>query len=489
MLGIEAAKYAAVKTPLQRHQQRVVKRIQEPDQPGLVVLHGLGSGKTLGALAAQDALRLPAKFVVPAALQENVEKEKAKHVEDGFPTETVSMQDMAMKQRPVEAPLLVVDEAHRAREPSTNTYQQLARSHANKRLLLTGSPFYNHPADIAPLVNLAAGRSVLPLDPTTFSDQYIRGERVSPGLWGRVRGIQPGEVPRLNPRRAKELQEVLSKWTDYHGGSTEGYPAVEHEDVRVPMTPDQLKVYDTMFDNAPPWVKYKVKSGLPPSKSEAKQLNAFLSGARQVSNTTLPFQPEDEASEPKVQAAFDRLKQQLDADPASKAVVYSNFLGAGLEPYKRRLDAAHVPYGEFTGEMPEAARNELVRRYNEGKLRALLLSSAGGEGLDLKGTRLMQLLEPHWNAEKLRQVEGRGARYLSHAGLPPEAQKMKVERYLATRPESGLLERWGLRKPGLSADEYLAQRSKEKDELINQFKALLAAQEPTSPSEASASAT
>ena len=472
-LRLHGVKVAAVRTPLQAQQDRVVQRISDPDQPGLVVVHGLGSGKSLAALAAQDALGTPATYVVPAALKSNITKEREKHIVDPQPADVVSMQNMAVKQQPVKTPLLVVDEAHRARDPGTSTFRQLARSQADKRLLLTASPFYNHPSDIAPLVDLAANAPVLPLDQGAFSDKYISEKAVPPGFMGSLLGVKPGSVPVLNPRRAKELQGIFSKWTDYYPGSREGYPEVTHEDVKVPMTPEQLEVYDTLFKKAPWWVAYKVKRGLPPSKSEAKELNAFLSGARQVSNSTAPFQPGQVAQEPKIDRAFERLKKMLDEDPASKAVVYSNFLDAGVAPYRQRLEQAGIPFGEFTGEMPEALRNEMIQRYNEGKLRALLLSSAGGEGLDLKGTRLMQLLEPHWNAEKPRQVEGRGARYQSHADLPPEARKLLIEHYYATRPESGVLERWGLKKPGGSVDEYLAQLSRDKENLIGQFRLLL----------------
>jgi len=474
-------KAAALKTQLLPHQQRVIERLQEEDQPGLVAIHGLGSGKTLTALGAQDALGVPGAFVVPASLQENLRKEQARHVEDPQPTKLVSMQGMAAKGQPVTAPFLAIDEAHRARDPGSETFHQLAKSTAAKRLLLSGSPFYNHPADIAPLIDLAAGHQVLPLDPTLFSKRYIKDRVTEPGFWGRLRGVKPGVTPELDPNRVDELRRIFGKWTDYHAGSKEGFPEVTYEDVKVPMSPEQLKVYDTIFEKAPPWVSYKVRGNLPPSKQEAKQLNAFLTGARQAANTTSPFQVEPRSpQDPKIQMAFDRLKAQLEADPQAKAVVYSNFLQAGLEPYKRRLEAAKMPYGEFSGSMPASVRDQMVRDFNENKLRTLLLSSAGGEGLDLRGVRLLQLLEPAWNEARLRQVEGRGARYMSHAGLPPEQRKLLVERYLAERPPSGVLERWGLRKPGSSVDEYLTQRAAEKERLIEQFKSLLP-QQPSSP--------
>lgn len=475
----EIEKIALVKTPLQPHQQRVVDRIQKEDQPGLVVAHGLGSGKTLTSIAAQEALGLPADVVVPAALQTNYRKEVDKHTHGESPKRSIqSMQNVAVKKKRPEQDMLIVDEAHRARDPGSKTYQALSKNKAQKRLLLTGSPFYNHPVDIAPLVNMAAGQHVLPANPQEFERQFVTHAKVTPSLTARLRGINAGTIPVLNRRREGELKEHFGKWVDYHPGSETDFPSVERENVNVEMTPDQLGVYETLMNKAPAWVAYKIRKGLPPNKQEAQQLNAFLSGVRQVSNTTAAFQPNEDPQDPKIQKAFENLKTHLDANPRAKAVVYSNFLESGLAPYKKRLQESGIPFGEFTGEMPKAQRDELVRQYNANKIRALLLSSAGGEGLDLKGTRLMQILDPHWNDEKIKQVEGRGVRFRSHADLPEEERKVLIQRYLATRPRQGLLEKMRLRSPGGSSDEYLAQRSAEKERLIQQFRGLLPQEAP-----------
>lgn len=474
----ELEKTAGLKTELQPHQQRVVDRIQKPDQPGLVVAHGLGSGKTLTSIAAQEALKMHSDVVVPASLQGNYNKEIDKHVKGKTPPRHVqSMQNVAAKGKGPSRDMLIVDEAHRARDPSTKTYKTLAKNQAEKRLLLTGSPFYNHPSDIAPLINLAAGDRILPNDAADFEKQYVTQNKVRPGFFGRMKGAKPGIVPSLNKKRKGELQEHFKKWVDYHPSSSENFPTVEREDVNVEMSPEQLGVYDTLMNKAPAWVAYKIKKGLPPNKAEAQQLNAFLTGTRQVSNSTAPFQTDTKAQDPKIQKAFDNLQTHLANNPRAKAVVYSNFISAGIDPYKARLMAAKIPYGEFTGAQPKAERDELVKQYNANKLKALLLSSAGGEGLDLQGTSLMQILDPHWNNEKIKQVEGRGVRYKSHAALPPEERKVLIQRYLATRPRSGITERLRLRKPGGSVDQYLSQRSAEKEQLIQQFRDLLP-QEP-----------
>jgi hypothetical protein len=482
----ELLKEGVVKTELQPHQQRVVERMQREDQPGLVVIHGLGSGKTLTSIAAQEALGLPSQVVAPASLLGNYEKERAKHLEGkSQKAELLSMQNMAVKGLKPDAPLLIVDEAHRARDPSTATFQMLKGNTSQKRMLLSGSPFYNHPVDLAGLVDIAADAPVLPYDKKEFERRYVidQQQKVPLGqqflnIWrSQAQKVKPGTVPTLYQKNAPELRSAFEKWVDYHPGSTEHYPEVSYEDVRVPMSRAQLKMYDALMGQAPAWVAAKVKRGLPPTKQESKQLNAFLSAARQASNTTAPFHSGQAVpEEAKIDAAFQSLKKTLDENERAKAVVYSQYLEAGIDPYKKRLQAAGIPYGEFTGEMPMKARNQLVKDYNTGKVRTLLLSSAGGEGLDLQGTRLMQVLEPHWNLEKLKQVEGRGARYKSHEHLPPEERKLLVQRYLATRPEglgAQLGKTWLGRDPDKAVDEYLYQLSNDKERLISSFRDLL----------------
>ena len=475
LLARALEKLADVETPLKDYQQRVVKRMQEPGRPGLVVSHGLGTGKTLSSIATQDALGVPATVVVPAALRANYEKEREKHLTGKKQKATIESLQNVARVGATPNDLLIVDEAHRGRDPASSTFKALRDADAKQKMLLTASPFYNSPHDLAPLINIAAGDRVLPNDKADFDAQYTRYRKVGPGFMGRLMGVRPGEVQELNPYAAKRLKKIYDQWVDYQPGGTEGFPSVTRENVDVPMDTEQAAVYDTLMEQAPSWVSRKVKKGLPPSKAEAKQLNAFLTGARQASLSTAPYvQPGEKVHESKIQRAFENLQKELETNPEARAVVYSNFLESGVRPYAQRLTQAGIPFGEYTGEIKRQDRDQLVRDYNEGKKRVMLLSSAGGEGLDLKGTRLMQVLEPHWNQEKLKQVEGRGIRYGSHAHLPEDQRNVRVETYRATRPKSGILQRLNLTKPGGGADEYLSQRSEEKETLNDQFRKLLA---------------
>ena len=431
-------KAAEVLSDLKPHQQRVLDRLQ--NQSGLVVAHGLGSGKTLTALAAADAIGGDANFIVPASLAENLQKEQLKHLKSPSfrkTLDTLQRTGLHRGENLTGGDLLVVDEAHRLREPgvTSKALKERAKDY-DKRLLLTATPVYNRPSDIAPLVNLAAGNQVLP-EGKGFDNRYIREKTVRPGIIARLRGARVGT--RRSLQRKGELRDTLQQWVDYHDNPPEGFPRRTDQEVKVPMGASQYTTYRGLTKDSPFWMRAKVESGLPPEKAELGQLNAFLSGLRQTSLSEHGFVEGLSAREAaersaKITRAANSLIHRAQEDPSFRGLVYSNYLQAGLEPYSTLLEERGVPYGMFTGSMPKKAREQMVRDYNDGKIQALLVSSAGGEGLDLKGTRKIQVLEPHWNQSKVDQVIGRGIRYGSHAHLPEDQREVLVEHYLATPP-------------------------------------------------------
>lgn len=470
-------KLAVVTTPLQAHQQRVVDRIRE--QPGLVVAHGMGSGKTLTSIAAGEDLGGTARVVVPASLQDNYKKELLKHrgQPHGANFEVESLQRAGRRGKVQKSDTLIIDEAHRLREGSGAASRTISKAQAKKRLLLTGTPFYNHPHDIAPLVNIAAGEKVLPADRDAFENRFVENVAERPGFIARnLRGIERGEVKGL--KNKEELQKILQKWVDYHENTQEGFPERRDTVVETPMSSRQHELYTHLMGTAPANIRYKIKRGLPPTKREAGDLNAFLTGVRQVSVSPGGFEkdlsPEQAAADSgKVQEAVKRLQDRLTKDPKHRAIVYSNFLEAGIDPYSAELKRRGIAHGRFTGVEDKTVRDQQVRDYNEGRLPVLMLSSAGGEGLDLKGTRQIQLLDPHFNREKLEQVVARGIRYQSHEHLDPTQRNVDVEHYVSTLREPGKLRKMMGKKRDVSTDEYLRQLSAEKEQLNEQARELL----------------
>jgi len=455
----ELAKIAAqaeLLTQLKPHQQRVVERMRTA--PGLVVAHGLGSGKTLSSIAAALESEGGARVLVPAALIGNYQKELAKHVKGDSSIDVGSLQRAVSTGKIDPTPMLIVDEAHRAKNVGTRTQAMLRSAPAAKRMLLTGSPIYNRPSDIASLVNIAAGDRVLP-EGEAFSSRYVK--EPGTGFWSSMPWSQ--KDPTLQNK--EELQKALQQWVDYHESTGSDFPSSASERIAVPMSKQQRKLHDAAWGQLPFASRWRLRAGLPPGKEDLAALNKFESQARQVASTESPFTTGVAAPTPKIQRASSEFLQASEKNPEHRALVFSNYLGT-LKDYASTLEQKKVPYGIISGKQSQRERIQTVKDYNEGKLRALLLSSAGGEGLDLKGTRQVQILEPHWNDEKIKQVVGRAIRTGSHSHLPESARNVKIQRF-ESYPEGFL----GTKKRGV--EQVLYDLSESKERLNQQIRDLM----------------
>lgn len=445
-----------VAVELQDHQQRVLDKLDAQD--ALLVYHGLGSGKTLTALSAAAKFKGPLNVVGPASLKFNFEKEKAKHkLSPRVDTYTYNKPPEEVQANA----LLAFDEAHRMGRLSSKRSHLPDELRGRKTLYLTGTPIRNTPDELIPLMR---GLGIdIPRDPKGFSERYITYDTVNPSIMERLRGVKPGAIARA--QNINELKGMLKGKVDYHAPSSEGYPSVNDEDIRVEMTPRQEEAY-LMALNEDPSLRYKIQHGMAPSKTESKRLNAFMTATRQISNIPGGYNLSAGLSDaPKLQRAAEEIQKRIDTDPNYRGVTYSNYLGHGIDPMSQLLEARGIPSAQFTGRINAKEKERIVNDYNEGKIKQLLISGAGGEGLDLKGTKLMQLLEPHWNDPQLEQVKGRAIRYQSHAHLPEEERRVDVQRYIATPREHGLI----FKERHQGTDEYLRMLSQQKKDLNEQF--------------------
>jgi hypothetical protein len=69
------------------------------------------------------------------------------------------------------------------------------------------------------------------------------------------------------------------------------------------------------------------------------------------------------------------------------------------------------------------------------KVKVIIISKAGSEGLDFKWIRQVHVLEPWYNMSRIEQIIGRGVRNLSHCGL--DFEQRNVEIYLHATSPSG----------------------------------------------------
>ena len=82
----------------------------------------------------------------------------------------------------------------------------------------------------------------------------------------------------------------------------------------------------------------------------------------------------------------------------------------------------------ITSELSPISTNNL---YGE-IIKVLMITASGAEGISLKNTRYVHIIEPYWHPVRIEQVIGRARRICSHQELPPELRTVNVFLYLMT---------------------------------------------------------
>ena len=475
-----AQKQAALKPEvnLQPHQERIQDLVDETS-PRVLVYHGLGSGKSLSAIAAAEAAKQKYNedygIVAPASLRKNFHKELEKFTENSEP-EVMSYTGLGLGKKFQGQPdTLIFDEAHRIRNPGGAAAQAArdAAARAKRVMLLTGTPITNSPGDLAHLISILAHKN---LSPSEFEKKFVGYKKVYPGLVNYLSGIKPGVQAVI--RNEKELRNLLENRVDYQPSKTPEGVDVNEERVAVPLTDAQKKIQKALRTKIPPSFLWKLDKEFPLSKDELAKLNSFLTGLRQNSVSTRTFRSDNDAlrsfyQSGKLQEAYKKLQAMLAEDPRKKAIIYSNHIGAGIEPYAAALERNNVPYGIFHGGVSMKQRQKALADYNAGRLRALLIGPAGAEGLSTKGTNLIQLLDPHWNEARTQQARGRGLRFDSHDDLPEELKNVHVQRFISESEDPSWLGKMLGYRRERTGDEILERLSREKERLNERFRELL----------------
>lgn len=471
MRGILKAAALKDDVTLQPHQQDALEHSR--GKPGTIINHGLGSGKTVTSLGIAEDEGGKTLAVTPAALRENYKKEIKNFVpedrHDDYRVESYTkFRDNADEILEEHQPdTVIADEVHRLRNPTKARKAFEDNRHKFSKMVgLTGTLANNHPKEAVPLTNLVAGDQVM--TQAGFERDHISEEEESPGLWAKwVKGVEPGVKEQVTNK--EELGEKLSPYVHRFTGSEEyeqHVPDVDEETVETGLSKKQQKLIKNL-ENANPAAAYRVKSNLPPAKQESSNLNAFMVGARQISNTPATHdQSVDDpvGASPKLQKMLEDARSASEQDDNYKGVQFSNFLSGGVHPLSEAMQQEGMDSDVYEGSLTDAQKKRIVERFNNDESQNLGLSPAGSEGLDLKGVKQMQITEPDWNPEKINQAIGRAARYKSHDHLPEDERKVNVKRYLASNPD-----KWYHNLPGVdkktSVDEYIHSRAREKEQL------------------------
>lgn len=467
---------------LHPHQLEALKKMDESG--GVILSHSTGSGKTKTFLtAARRALEAnPTKrglIVAPASLVSNIDKELEKHnIKLDRGRLDVYSYEMAVN-RAAELSknkyaIAIADEAQRLRNPGTQRVKELSGilRGADKRLLATATAQYNQAGDIASLINIAANEDLLPEDKKKFETRFLRKVQKPRSMLQVLLKKKPEEYVDL--KNKDELKDIFEDYVHHYDSADDPeakakFPERTEEVVEVPMDAEQKKMYAFMENKIPFMLRWKIRHNLPVDKQDRTQLNSFSSGVRQVSTGYRHYtqNPEEAHYTPKIEAASQSLMKKMKEEPNFRALIYSGFLDAGVHEYSRKLKDLGINHATYTGALTAEQKDALVKDYNGGKNPILIVSKSGAEGLDLKGTKLTQVMESYFNPSLVKQVIGRGARFESHEHLPKAERKMHVEYYRTVHKKNLMF------STPTSIDSYLAGHSDDKQEIFDKVKDLM----------------
>ena len=158
-------------------------------------------------------------------------------------------------------------------------------------------------------------------------------------------------------------------------------------------------------------------------------------------------------------------------------------LYTGTEDAEEREIIRNIYNGSWNY-VPTSISSQLKKISNNNNMgeiiKVFMITAAGSEGINLRNTRYVHLMEPYWHPVRLEQVIGRARRICSHKDLPIELQTVEVFLYLMTFTPEQLnsneeielkLKDLSKRKPfvPLTSDEKLFEISNIKEELTSQL--------------------
>ena len=123
------------------------------------------------------------------------------------------------------------------------------------------------------------------------------------------------------------------------------------------------------------------------------------------------------------------------AIPEDKRGMPTYALYTGTETDEEKEIIRNIYNGNWSS-VPDTIISEISRistnnLYGE-IIKVLMITASGAEGISLKNTRYVHIIEPYWHPVRIEQVIGRARRICSHQEKPPDLRTVNVFLYLMT---------------------------------------------------------
>lgn len=399
------------------HQTRVVNHLIS--HRGLIAAHQTGSGKTIAAIASIYALQnivpdlqtiVITQLSIKRQFEEEVNKWNLQNVSYYCPKAfMLAMNDHKIQN--LENTFLIIDEAHNMRthvhinqkDEVTNGQQAYfvmkAASLAKKVLCLTATPIINDLFDVYNLVAMVDGISP---DKCINRDTFIKAIEDE-----------------------NDFTDFFSCKFSFHKGQATG----RAERVEMPIT------YFTMTE---PYYQNYMKIERKQTTEEIRamvQANTLNDMFWNILRRAVNCQLDNVKENPKIEWCTKHILHAVETK--QKTLIYSNWKDAGINIIQEKCKQLNITYVRVVGDMTDMERYQAMQTFNnDNTCYVMLITRAGSEGLDLKGTRSVVLLESNWHAACEEQIIGRAIRQGSHAHLPEEDRNVKIYRLMMVKPSS-----------------------------------------------------
>jgi hypothetical protein len=114
---------------------------------------------------------------------------------------------------------------------------------------------------------------------------------------------------------------------------------------------------------------------------------------------------------------------RLDVPPEERRQKKMFALYTGSETAEEKEVLRNI-FNGATDKLPQSLVEDLNSMGNDNKygewIRIFMITSSGAEGISLKNTRFVHIMEPYWHPVREEQVIGRARRICSHIELPEE---------------------------------------------------------------------
>ncbi|CAM9713031.1 unnamed protein product [Ectocarpus sp. 4 AP-2014] len=405
-----------------------MKRVADPaknkdeqyaNTKGLLIAHGMGSGKTLTSLwvAKEYITKNRVKFV--NILAPNV---AVGEFIDSFERAGITPQiagkirvlthdEFALnkKAREFSKSLVIVDEAHMF---TGIKYDALAKADVSYLMLLSGTPAPNAPSEIVPLINLLYRKKMDHWTRQKWDKSTTKLSEKKFFLRDKVSMYNIG--PKYNYLR--------ERGTEFP--SANNFPGYKVSTRNVKLSPSQNAAY------------MKLNKTVKKESPGEREKHPFYARERMIVNThakrgqghigrgNVTPKVAKVASDVARDIKKSHRRKQSKQDPKRLGrgrlllYAYHKDTTTDLEGEIRRLCAeknvVSPQISTYNGDTSARKRMRIKEAFNNGEMDLLIISKAGSVGLDLQCTSKVFMFDLWWNVPQMNQIIGRAIRFKSH---------------------------------------------------------------------------